>query len=351
MARALWAPDRGRAIVWLTIIFWLSNLLLLNLGTLLARSAHMWPIMGMRALATLFGLLLCYLIHRALGLPWLTSWRRRIFALVLLAPVAAEVFAWVNFFAIMLANPSVRLSNFTWSGAVSTISFFTWFFLAWAGVYLALLYSYDVQEEQDRSTELQTLVHAAQLRALHTQINPHFLFNSLNSVSALILDQKYLDAETMVSSLSRFLRMGLAADPGEKIALSREIDLQRTYLEIERLRFSDLSVTIAVPAELKTALVPSLILQPIVENAVKHGVARSPTPVRISIEATERAGQLELVVTNDGGAVSAAMGSGIGLLNISERLRLVYGGRAEIVHGPSAEGVYSVQILMPLERA
>lgn len=351
MAAALWAPERDRAIVWLTIIFWLSNLLLLNLGTLLTGNAHMWPVMGMRALATLFGLLLCYLIHRMLGLPSLRSWRRRILALALTAPVAAEVFAWVNFFAIMFADPNVHLSDFTWSGAVSTISFFTWFFLAWAGVYLALVYSYDVQEEQERSSELQAIVHTARLRALHSQINPHFLFNSLNSVSALILDRKYSDAETMVTGLSRFLRMGLAAEPGEKVPLSREIELQRAYLEIERLRFSDLSVTIALPADLEPALVPSLILQPIVENAVKHGVAGSPQPVGISIEASEQAGRLKLVVTNDGAAVSAAKGNGIGLLNVSERLRLLYGGEAELVHGRLQAGAYSVQILMPLERA
>lgn len=346
------APRRSRAIVWLTVAFWLSNLLLLNLGTLLSGNPHTAAIMAMRALATLFGLLLCYLIHRLLSLKSLSTWSRRIIALVLIAPIAAESFAWVNFFAIMFADPSVHLRDFTWSGAVSTISFFTWFFLAWAGVYLALLYSYDFQEERYRFAEVQAQAHAAQLRALHSQINPHFLFNSLNSVSALILDGKAGEADAMVSKLSQFLRMGLAVDPSEKIPLSREIALQRAYLDLERLRYPDLDVTIRVPAELDTARVPSLILQPIVENAVKHGVAVSPAPVEIQISATREHGRLSIAVTNDGtGSDQPSNGVGIGLRHVGERLYLLYGDHAQLTHGRMPGGGYEVQIMMPLEHA
>ena len=346
-----WAPGRGRAIAWLTVAFWLSNLLLLNLGTLLSGNPHMAPIMAMRALAMLFGLLLCYLIHRVLNLPSLTSWRRRIIALALMAPIAAESFAWVNFFAIMFADPSVRLSDFTWTGAVNTISFFTWFFLAWAGVYLALLYSYDVQEERFRSSELQAQAHAAQLRALHSQINPHFLFNSLNSVSALILDGKTGDADAMIAKLSQFLRMGLAVDPTARIQLSREMALQRAYLDLERLRYPDLGVTIAVPAELETALVPSLILQPIIENAVKHGVAASPPPIGIAVTATEDDGRLSIEIRDNGTRGDGSpKGAGIGLRHVGERLRLLYGDQGLMTHGLIPGGGYKVRILIPIER-
>jgi hypothetical protein len=345
------APGRGRAIAWLTVVFWLSNLLLLNLGTLLSGNPHTAAIMAMRALATLFGLLLCYLIHRLLNLPLLSSWRRRVVALALIAPLAAESFAWVNFFAIMFADPGVRLSDFTWGGAVSTVSFFTWFFLAWAGVYLALLYSYDVQDERYHSSELQAQAHEAQLRALHSQINPHFLFNSLNSVSALILDGKSGDADAMVSKLSQFLRIGLAVDPSERILLSREISLQRAYLDLERIRYPDLDVTIAVPAELRTVFVPSLILQPIVENAVKHGVAVTPPPVGITIAASEKEGRLIIEVRNDGTASNrSSKGAGIGLHHVGQRLRLLYGDQGLLSHGPIPAGGYRVEIIMPLKR-
>src|SRR3954451_5082820 len=104
----------------------------------------------------------------------------------------------------------------------------------------------------------------------------------------------------MVGKLARFLRLGLAADPTDKIALASEIELQRTYLEIEQLRYQDLVVSFAVPEELDTALVPALILQPIVENAVKYGVAGSPPPASIGVEAHASDGDLILEVIDSG---------------------------------------------------
>jgi two-component system LytT family sensor kinase len=291
---------RTRAIVWLTLAFWLSNFVLMNLGSALSGNPHLGPLMAMRGLALLFGLFLFWLIHRLLTRPSMASLRRRIIALALVSPVAAEIYAWVNFFAEMVVDPSVGFGNVTWPNVVRAISFWTWFFLAWAGLYLALLYSFDVQEERQHSAELQAQAHAAQLRALHSQINPHFLFNSLNSVSALILDGKAAAAEAMVTKLSQFLRMGLAVDPTEKIPLASEIALQRAYLDIERLRYPDLDVRIAVPAGLESVLVPSLILQPVVENAVKYGVAGSLPPTRIDITARERDGRLCLEVADTG---------------------------------------------------
>ena len=342
---------RTRAIVWLTLAFWLSNFLLLNIGTALSGNVHLAGIVGMRALALLFGLLLCYGIHRVLNRPRLSSWRRRILALALMAPVAAESYAWVQFFAEMAVDPAVGWGNVTWPAVVRTISFWTWFFLAWAGLYLALLYSFDVQEEQQRVAELQAQAHAAQLRALHSQINPHFLFNSLNSVSALILDGKPSEADAMVTLLSQFLRMGLAVDPGEKIPLASEIALQRAYLDIERLRYPDLDVTIDLPAGLENALVPSLILQPVIENAVKYGVAGSLPPTRIAVAAREQDGRLCIEVTDAGtGAKPTAPGAGIGLRHIAARLDLLYGGQGSLASGPLAEGGYRVRITLPVER-
>jgi LytS/YehU family sensor histidine kinase len=241
---------------------------------------------------------------------------------------------------------------FTWSGAVRTIAFWTWFFLAWAGLYLALSYSFDVQEERQHSAELKEQAHVAQLRALHSQINPHFLFNSLNSVSALILDGNTDMAEDMVTKLARFLRLGLAADPTRKIPLALEIELQRAYLEIEQLRFPDLEFAVHVPEELANALVPSLILQPIVENAVKYGVAGALPPSTIEIQGSSSDGQLLLHVTDSGKMTpkAAAEGAGIGLNNVRERLGLIYGEhRSELTSGRIADGRFRTQLSLPLE--
>jgi two-component system LytT family sensor kinase len=345
--------SRTRAALWLTLAFWGSSYILLTLGTVLSGKEHLLAIAGMRIVTTFIGLGFCYLIHLLLGHPRLSTTKRRLIALACVAPVAAELYAWAAFFATAAVDPSLDLKNFTWSAAVQTISFWTWFFLAWAGLYLALMYSFDVQEEQRRSAELREQAHVAQLRALHSQINPHFLFNSLNSVSALILDRNTDKAEEMVVKLARFLRLGLSADPTRKIPLELEVELQRSYLDIEQLRYPDLMVEVDLPDALKSALVPSLILQPVVENAVKYGVAGASPPATITICATAVDGQLSLEVVDSGkGATQKLSGGGIGLANVRQRLMLLYGeGRTALLADREADGCFRVRISLPLEAA
>ena len=343
--------SRSRAALWLTLVFWGSNYVLLTVGTALSGNEHLAAIAGMRVLTTIFGLGLCYLIHLLLRHPRLSTTKRRLIALACVAPVAAETYAWSAYFAQAAVDPSLDLRNFTWFGAVNTIAFWTWFFLAWAGLYLALMYGFDAQEEQRTSAKLREQAHVAQLRALHSQINPHFLFNSLNSVSALILDRNTEKAEEMVVKLAHFLRLGMAADPTRKIPLELEVALQRSYLEIEQLRYSDLTVAVDVPDELKGALVPALILQPIVENAVKYGVAGAPPPATISLRAWEDDGQLAIEVVDSGkGSVQKSPGTGIGLTNVAERLSLLYGAdRSALRPIRQPDGSFKVSVLLPLE--
>ena len=342
--------QRVRAQLWLTLIFWGSNLLLLTLGTALSGNPHLSALTGTRILTTIAGLALCYLIHRVLQLPSLSTTRKRLIALAIIAPIAAEAFAWTSFLAEAAVEPALQSVQVTGSAVVRTISFWTWFMLAWAGLYLALSYSFDVREEQLRSAELRERAHIAQLRALHSQINPHFLFNSLNSVSALILDRKISEADEMVAKLAHFLRLGLAADPTKTIKLGDEIDFQRAYLEIEQLRYHDLGVSIEVPEPLREAQVPALILQPIVENAVKFGVAGSPPPSCIAIHASTDGSRLHLRVRDggEGGGSKAKQGTGIGLANVRQRLQLTYGpGNTELTAG-IVEGGYEVDLTLPL---
>jgi len=344
--------SRTRAALWLTLAFWASGYLLLTLATALSGNEHLPAIAAMRVVTTLIGLGFCYLIHLLLKHPRLTTTKRRLIALAVAAPVLAETYAWSAFFIMSTVDPALNLSNFTWTAAVNTIAFWSWFFLAWAGLYLALMYSFDAQDEQRRSAELREQAHVAQLRALHSQINPHFLFNSLNSVSALILDRNSDKAEEMVGKLARFLRLGLSADPTRKIPLELELELQRSYLDIEQLRYPDLTVEIELPDELKGALVPSLILQPIVENAVKYGVAGAPPPASIAIRARGAGDMLELEVTDSGKGAPQPGGSGIGLANIEQRLSLLYGeGRSILAAARGADGSYRVRISLPLEAA
>ena len=345
--------QRIRAVVWLTLIFWVSNYLLLTLATALAGNVHLKQIVLVRVGEEILGIGVSFLFHLMLRSPWLSTTRRRLIALAIVTPIAAETFAWAVFFIEATVDPSLSLSNFTWAQAVRTISFWTWFFLAWAGMYLAISYSFDVREEQQRAAETRERAHAAQLRALHSQINPHFLFNSLNSVSALMLDGSVERADEMVTKLARFLRLGLAADPTDKIALAAEIELQRTYLEIEQLRYGDLVVRFDVPDALDTALVPALILQPIVENAVKYGVAGAPPPASIAVKAWTAGTRLLLEVVDSGkGHGPTASGGGIGLANVTQRLGLIYGeANVALSRHRLADGSFHVRVEFPLEMA
>jgi signal transduction histidine kinase len=343
---------RVRAELWLTLIFWGSNLALLTLGTALGGKPQLAELTGMRVLTTLIGLCFCFLIHLLLKHPRLTSTRSRLIALAIVAPLLAEAYAWTSYFAEAAVLPEMRDVPLSWSGAIRTISFWTWFFLAWAGLYLALSYSFDVAEEQQRSAEIRERAHAAQLRALHSQINPHFLFNSLNSVSALILDRNPERAEEMVAKLARFLRMGLAADPMETITLAQEVELQRAYLDIEQLRYQDLEIDFDVPENLSDVRVPALILQPIVENAVKFGVAGAAPPATIALKVKSEGSRLKIEVRDSGKGTSKVLpGAGIGLANVLQRIRLIYGeGKAMLSTGRLPDGTFRVCLELPLQR-
>ena len=211
-----------------------------------------------------------------------------------------------------------------------------------------------LREAERRAAEFERLAQSAQLTALRYQINPHFLFNTLNSLSSLIMARRPEEAEAMILSLSAFFRSTLAIDPTEDVTLAEEIALQRLYLDIEQTRFPErLGVTVIVPADLEKARVPALLLQPIVENAIKYGVARAKGRVTIIIGA-ERvdADRLRLVVDNDGGDPSGdtadCRGTGVGLVNVCERLAARFGGAASCEFGPRPGGGYRVTLLMPL---
>ena len=226
------------------------------------------------------------------------------------------------------------------------------FFIAWAALYLALCYAAEAQMLERRTAQLRGAAQAAELRALRYQVNPHFLFNTLNSLSSLVMTGKREEAERMILNLSNFFRTSLSGDPTEDVPLSAEIQLQRLYLDIEGVRFPDrLLVKVDLPERLRNACVPGLLLQPLVENAVKYGVARSRRPVTIRLAALEDSGGLVLTVENDGepGDVRAEeQGTGVGLANVRDRLAARFGDRASCRWGPLPGGGFRVTLTMPI---
>ena len=196
-----------------------------------------------------------------------------------------------------------------------------------------------IQQERQLA-EARVTAQQAQLAALRYQLNPHFLFNALNSISALIVTKRNDDAEHMTEKLSSFLRSSLNAEPSELIPLDEELALTEEYLEIESVRFGDrLGVNVHCSDEACHALVPSFLVQPLVENAVKHGVARSVERVEIGIDAEMTDGALRITVTNSiwmGTALNlpSASGTGVGIENVRHRLQAVFGKRASLTAGP-----------------
>ncbi len=204
---------------------------------------------------------------------------------------------------------------------------------------------------QDRQLrDARSAAQQAQLTALRYQLNPHFLFNSLNSISALIVTRRNEDAEQMTSKLSSFLRNSLAADPGRLVPLEEELSLIEEYLDIEGVRFGErLAVEIDCDPEAGEALVPSFIVQPLVENAIKHGVAPSKEPVQIRIKAAVERGDLCIDVENgfaQDSAVTSFGSSGVGLKNIERRLEAVYGRRASLTSEKQSDR-YLARICIP----
>ena len=225
--------------------------------------------------------------------------------------------------------------------------------LAWAALYFAMVAAEQARASERREGEYRRAAKAAELRSLRYQVNPHFLFNTLNSLSALVMTGKGQAAETMIQTLSAFYRRSLAEDPTGESLLEQEVALQRAYLDIETVRFPDrLKTRISVPEVLEDTIVPGMILQPLVENAVKYAVARTSKPVTVSIAAQEDFGRLVIEVSDDGlGAPSGdKTGFGIGLANVRDRLEARYGNEASLVAGPAPGGGWRAVLRMPLVR-
>ena len=210
--------------------------------------------------------------------------------------------------------------------------------LAWSVLYIGVRYYAALQAERERSLRAEAAAHRAQLEALRYQINPHFLFNALNAVSTLVTERRNDEAARMLSRVSDFLRLTLTTAVRDEVPLADEIDYVRQYLDIERVRFGDrLRTEVDVAAEAWEASVPAFVLQPLIENAVRHAVAPRESGGSIVIEA-KRSGDLVYVsVVDDGRGLSetsnANGGVKIGLANTRDRLRQLYGdrGRLELV--------------------
>ncbi|WP_114228717.1 MULTISPECIES: sensor histidine kinase [Sphingomonas] len=241
--------------------------------------------------------------------------------------------------------------------AADTAVVWLFFFVAWSAFYLASVSQRQALALSRRAAQAESAAQSAQVRALRYQVNPHFLFNTLNSLSSLVMTGRAQEAETMILKLSTFFRTSLSVNPTADVTLAEEIALQRLYLDIEKTRFPRrLKVDIDVPAHLSQTLLPALLLQPVVENAIKYGVSATRDKVTLRIAATEpEPGVMQIEITNSGGvalksprARAQPESTGVGLTNVCQRLAVRFGQAASCRFGPSGEGGYRVIMTLPM---
>lgn len=220
-------------------------------------------------------------------------------------------------------------------------------------VLMAADYANGIREKHTQLLKLKSELHISQLNALKKQLQPHFLFNTLNTVSAL-MDEDVNGARKVLSRLGGLLRVTLDKERSDKVRLAEEVDHIGNYLGIESVRFRDrLNVVYDVPAELYSALVPSMVLQPLVENSIKHGLDAHAGRVDITVRAERCNGSLVLCVTDNGRGCTdinaARTDGGIGLRNVRERLKLLYGEEGRMDLAPPPGPGFRVTLSFPYE--
>ena len=212
-------------------------------------------------------------------------------------------------------------------------------YAAVAAALQAIDYYKRYREREIETARLQTSLTNARLQALELQLQPHFLFNTLNAVSSLVRTRKNEEAVTMVAGLSDLLRYSLDHEGNQRVTVEAETDMLRRYLDIQRSRFADrMTYSIDVEDEVRKAAVPTLILQPLAENAIRHGIGKSSEGGSISVRAFREDGSLRVDVRNSG-RLTGDDTHGIGLRNTRERLRQLYGDDHAFSLEQSGDGV------------
>jgi two-component system, LytTR family, sensor kinase len=247
-------------------------------------------------------------------------------------------------------EPMTHLTDY-FGGAVSAMYLMT----CWIGLYFGFKYYESMQLQREAVLRASALAQEAQLKMLRYQLNPHFLFNTLNAISTLILDNRNATANSAVTGLSEFLRYTLDQDPMKKVTIAQEVEALNLYLSIEKMRFGErLTIDFVIDDGASTVLMPSLLLQPLIENAIKYAVSPRERGGVIRIGAHVTGGMLQLEVADDGpGMIDAtriANGRGVGIRNTRERLQVLYGDRGRVAVSNTDPGL-RVALTFPADRA
>jgi two-component sensor histidine kinase len=347
---------RWRSTLILIGAFWAFAALMLSIRALIIDSLPL-SILGPRRLVTaLLGALLCLGMSRVLEALRNRSFPERVVWGVAGAFLMSITLTLLTQILNRVLLPLPGWGPIIFEEAAQWVLVWLGYFLAWTGTHLALIYHWESQDHQRRAALLTEMAREAQIAALRYQLNPHFLFNTLNSISSLVMEHQNEEAEAMLLNLATFVRSTLTDEPGGTVSLREEIGLQRLYLDIEQARFGDrLKVEIDLPENLADTRLPALILQPLIENAIRHGVSNCEDQLRVRIAASTNGPFIEVAVEDDGKAaptrrnvkkVGGAKG-GLGLKNVGERLRAHYGEQGSLNAAPITDGGFRAVLAFP----
>ncbi|RIA43651.1 histidine kinase/DNA gyrase B/HSP90-like ATPase [Hephaestia caeni] len=274
--------------------------------------------------------------------------------LISLATLAAAtvLFAVLDAFNFSLSSdqPGVTLTRAVGTTYIAFISL-----TGWSALYFGINYYLIVEDQIDQLSKLEMQASSAQLAMLRYQLNPHFLFNTLNSISTLVLLKQTERANAMLSRLSSFLRYTLANEPTANVTLAQEVETLKLYLEIEKMRFEErLRPRFDIDPKVEKARLPSLLLQPLVENAIKYAVTPKEEGAEIVVQARLAGDRVQITVTDTGPGLREtktrpSLSTGVGLANIRDRLAQAFGPDHRFETRSNRGGGFGVDIEIPFQ--
>jgi len=342
--------DKNRAFWVLQSIGWAGYFSLRSLSGFANSMGWMWLVHTLLLTATGYSLtlLMASLFRRLIRMRPIWTLVLSLAAVILASSAFSVIETWS--YATFL-KPTSRPAGIEYLGAI-LLNFAL--LAAWAALYYGINYFLLLEEEIDQRERLESQASSAQLAMLRYQLNPHFLFNTLNSISTLVLLKQTERANAMLARLSSFLRYTLVNEPAGTVTLAQEAETLKLYLEIEKMRFEErLRPHFRIAPETIGARMPSLLLQPLIENAIKYAVTPSENGADIWITASRRGQMVRIEVADDGHSscadLSASPSTGVGLANIRDRLSQAYGADHRFETRENDKGGFSVIIEIPFE--
>jgi sensor histidine kinase YesM len=343
--------DKNRAFWILQSAGWAGYFILHTLSGI--ANAMGWSFVLHTALLTATGysitLLMAAIFKRLIRMKPLITWVVSIVLVLVAAGIFSAIWTWSH---ATFVRPGFQPEGLQF---MSSILMTTSLLVAWSALYYSINYYLILEEQTDRLLRLEHQASSAQLAMLRYQLNPHFLFNTLNSISTLVLLKQTERANAMLSRLSSFLRYTLVNEPMGTVTMAQEVETLKLYLEIEKMRFEDrLRPRFEIDPDVSLARLPSLLLQPLVENAIKYAVTPQEEGADIEV-AARRVGDRVVIRVKDTGPgaedhwVKAQESTGVGLANIRDRLAQAYGPDQKIDTESNRNGGFSVTIEIPYQ--